>query len=244
MSAPPLTGNDDQAPATGGRYLLFAGTQPPPNGGLGDPLDIFTSEEAARRAFRDLRLRMSSPTSWAQLAVLDARHGLKPMCWFGLGAEPQPRQSFTKAPQRNHSMSKTPPTPAPAAAPPRRRRLAHSRTFTAGLATCALLAVADVAMAFDVSDDAPPLPVLLSGALLGLLTLYGVRQAWAGAPRGVTVIVVTRVLSALSGIPAFFVDDAPEWAPPVVALCIVLTVAGVGLVFRGVRQPARSVQQS
>lgn len=120
----------------------------------------------------------------------------------------------------------------------------RSRSFTAGLATCALLAVADVAMAFDVSDDAPPLPVLLSGALLGLLTLYGVRQAWAGAPRGVTVIVVTRVLSALSGVPAFFVDDAPEWAPPVVAVCIVLTVAGVGLVFRGVRPPARSVPQS
>lgn len=239
MTARSVTG---QHPPATGEYLLFAGTQPPPNGGLGAPLDTFTSEDAARRAFRDVRLRMSSPTSWAQLAVVDGRHGLKPVCWFGIGAEPDrgnpaPGMSPTRAragrvaPQTNRPMTETAVSQV-TAVPPRR-----SRTFTAGLGICALLAIADVAMAFDVSDDAPPLPVLLLGALLGLLTLYGVRRAGAGTPRGVPVIVVSRVLSALSGVPAFFVDDAPEWAPPVVAVCILFTVAGLAMVFQGVRQP-------
>jgi hypothetical protein len=119
--------------------------------------------------------------------------------------------------------------------------MTRTRSFTAGLAICALLALADVAMALDVSDDAPPLPVLISGALLGFITLYGVRRAWTG-PGGVSVIAVSRVLSALSAIPAFFVDDAPEWAPPVVAVCLALTIAGLGLVVRGTRQHAASVQ--
>ncbi|MDQ3640379.1 MAG: hypothetical protein M3450_02625 [Actinomycetota bacterium] len=71
------------------RYLLFAGLQQPPNGGLGDLVDTFTSEEAARLAFRQIRLRTSSTNGWAQLAVVDGEHGLKPLCWFGIGARPE-----------------------------------------------------------------------------------------------------------------------------------------------------------
>lgn len=219
----------------GRRYLLFAGTQQRPNGGLGDLVETFTSEEAARNAFLEIRLRTSAPTSWAQLAVLDESQRLQPVCWFGIGAEPDRQPRFPK-PEGNPAMTKTKTTDVMTSAPTR------SRTFTAGVAICALLAVADVVMAFDVSADAPPLPVLISGALLGLITLYGVRRARTGSGRGVSVVVVSRVLSVLSGVPAFFVDDAPEWAPPVVAACIVLTIAGLGLVLRGVRQPAASMQ--
>lgn len=70
------------------RYLLFAGAQQPPNGGLCDLVGTFTSEEAARRAFREVRLRTASTTSWAQLAVVDGHDGIRPLCWFGIGAEP------------------------------------------------------------------------------------------------------------------------------------------------------------
>ena len=73
----------------GRRYLLFAGTVQPPNGGLGDLVDTFMSEEAARRAFREIRLRTSSTTTWAQLAVVEPRLGVRPLCWFGIGAEPE-----------------------------------------------------------------------------------------------------------------------------------------------------------
>ena len=58
----------------------------------------------------------------------------------------------------------------------------------------------------------------------------------------ISVIVVSRVLSALPALPAFFVDDAPEWAPPVVAVLLALTVVGLGLVLQGVRQRVASAQ--
>ena len=69
-------------------YLLFAASQRPPRGGLGDLVETFSSEETARRAFRDLRLKHSSATSWAQLAVVNGDKGVQPLCWFGIGAAP------------------------------------------------------------------------------------------------------------------------------------------------------------
>ena len=116
------TGRDGPGPENGGHYLLFAGTQPPPGGGLGVPLDTFTSEEAARRAFRDVRLRMSSPTSWAQLAAVDDRQGLTPMCWFGIGAEP-PRPPRTPTPPRDLPVIKMSAPQMTTAAAPRRQWL-------------------------------------------------------------------------------------------------------------------------
>jgi hypothetical protein len=92
MSATHSRIESDAGPGTaaqdGRRYLLFAGTQQPPNGGLSDLVDTFTCEAAARRAFREVRLRTASTTSWAQLAVVDGDAGIKPLCWFGIGAEP------------------------------------------------------------------------------------------------------------------------------------------------------------
>lgn len=68
-------------------YLLFAGLYQTPLGGLGDLVGTFTSEKTAREAFQQIRLNGTSHTSWAQLAVVDA-HGIKPLCWFGIGAKP------------------------------------------------------------------------------------------------------------------------------------------------------------
>jgi hypothetical protein len=69
------------------RYLLFAGTSQPPRGGLGDLVATFTSEQKARDAFRNVRLRPPSPRSWAQLAVVDGDNGIRPLCWFGVDRE-------------------------------------------------------------------------------------------------------------------------------------------------------------
>ena len=69
-------------------YLLFAGSQQTPQGGLGDLVGAFASEVAAREAFQHLRLSRTSASSWAQLAVVDASHGLRPLSWFGIGATP------------------------------------------------------------------------------------------------------------------------------------------------------------
>ena len=210
------------------QYLLFAGSGQPPRGGLSDLVATFTSEETARRTFREIRLRTSSPAGWAQLAELDGSDGIKPLAWFGIGAEPDRYR-----PRVRPDLQLSPPK--------EKAPVTRSRTFIAGLVICALLGLGDVLLAFDVSNDAPPVPVLIIGAVLGLITLYGVRRAWADARRGVTAIVVSRVLSALAGIPAFFVDDAPDWAPAVVAVGIVLTVVAVGLLFSRTRAPAPSV---
>ena len=114
----------------------------------------------------------------------------------------------------------------------------RSRPFTAGLVLCALLGLLDVLFAFDVSDDAPPIPVLVIGAAVGLLTLAGVRLAWRDPRRGTTAIAVSRTLSALLGIPVFLVEDAPDWAPGIVTVSIVLTVIGLGLLFKAKRELA------
>ena len=111
----------------------------------------------------------------------------------------------------------------------------HSRPFTAGLLICTLLGLLDILFAFDVSDDAPPIPVLVVGAVLGIITLVGVRLAWRDTRRGTRAIAASRVLSALMGVPAFFVDDAPDWAPAAVTVAIVLTVIGLGLLLTAKR---------
>ena len=69
-------------------YLLFAGSQQTPQGGLGDLVGAFTSEAAAREAFRQLRLSHTSASSWGQLAVVDGDHGIRALSWFGIGATP------------------------------------------------------------------------------------------------------------------------------------------------------------
>lgn len=77
--------------ATGPCYLLFAGAQAVPMGGMADLVGVFPSEIEARAAFRRVRLKAAtSPSSWAQLAVVQGEIGIEPLCWFGIGATPAP----------------------------------------------------------------------------------------------------------------------------------------------------------
>jgi hypothetical protein len=69
-------------------YLLFAGSDAVPRGGLSDLVGAFTSEVTARHAFRDIRRNESSQKSWAQLAVVDDDRGIRTLSWFGIGAAP------------------------------------------------------------------------------------------------------------------------------------------------------------
>ena len=148
MSSPRFRIDGDGRPDTTGqesrRYLLFAGTQQPPNGGLGDLMDTFTSEEAARRAFREVRLGTSSTTGWAQLAVVDGHDGIKPLCWFGIGAGPEPRRPATG-----------PPAPEPKVISARRPYVSNRTT----LLITALVAVATAMIAVLVDSDGTPPPV-------------------------------------------------------------------------------------
>ena len=108
-----------------------------------------------------------------------------------------------------------------------------------GLAICALLGVVDIISLASLgsdADDGPPVLVTLSGAVLGVITLVGARMAWRGGRGGVVTVIVSRVISALSALPAFFVDDVPDWVPPVVGIFVVLTVVGVGLLVVALRR--------
>ena len=119
--------------------------------------------------------------------------------------------------------------------------MTRSRTFTIGLVISAVLGAVDVFSVIGAgADDGPPAAVLGISLVMGVITLVGVSLAWRGRRGGVAAVVASRVLSALLGVPAFFVDEAPEWAPPAVAIGIALTVLALALLYAGRREVARS----
>lgn len=117
--------------------------------------------------------------------------------------------------------------------------MVQSRQYRIGLVLCAVLAGVDVlSVGAAGADDGPPAAVVAVGLVLGLVTLVGVWLAWRGDARGFMVVVVSRVLAVLLGIPAFFAEEAPDWAPVAVGIGIVLTVVALGLLIAGRRSPA------
>ena len=86
-------------------YLLFAGSEQVPRGGLGDFVQTFGSDDMARTAFLELRLKGGSAARWAQLAVVDGEKGIQPLCWFGIGAAPN--RSSTLFMHRDGAVSQT-----------------------------------------------------------------------------------------------------------------------------------------
>ena len=115
-----------------------------------------------------------------------------------------------------------------------------SRTRT-GLVIAALLGVADVVSAFFPTPDGqvgPPLAIVVLGGVIGLATLAAVAVAWRRGRRGALRIVAgTRVLSAITALPAFFVD-IPAWLKLLTAVFVVLTVVCVVLVLTPARRSA------
>ena len=115
-----------------------------------------------------------------------------------------------------------------------------SRT-RAGLVLAALLGLADVVSAFFPTPEGevgPPLPIVVLGGLLGVATLAAVAAAWRTGQRGMLrIVAATRVLSAISALPAFFVDISAA-LKLVVAIGVVLTVVCVVLVLTPARRTA------
>lgn len=117
--------------------------------------------------------------------------------------------------------------------------------FTVGLVICAILGVIDVVGLVGLTmKDGPPAAVPITGAVLGLLTLAAVGPARAGQRRGTIAVIASRGAAAVLGAPAFFVDSAPDWAQLAVAITIVLTVIGVGLLAVSMHRTGLSTAQS
>jgi hypothetical protein len=95
-----------------------------------------------------------------------------------------------------------------------------------------VLDIAGLAMPTPEGDAAgPPIGVLVFSGLMGVATIVlaviALRKRNRNAVRGV---VITRFLSALSAVPAFFVSGVPGAVVVLVAVFIVLTVVTIALV--------------
>ncbi|MDG4823243.1 hypothetical protein O7635_15410 [Asanoa sp. WMMD1127] len=112
--------------------------------------------------------------------------------------------------------------------------------ITVGLVLAGLLGATDAVGLLTDTGDGPPFVIVAAGTVLGLLTLAGVWFGWRGSRAGIVTVVVTRLLSALTAVPAFFVDDVPGPLVGFAAVGVVVTLIAVALVAPALRQPVRA----
>ena len=113
---------------------------------------------------------------------------------------------------------------------PRRSRVAAR----SGLVLAALLAISDGLLASQQIGDGDPFVFVM--LVCTLLTAVAVPFAWRSSEMGCRTVVGTRVLSALTGLPAFFVADVPGVGVVMAAVGIVLALVVAVLVYPGSRQ--------
>jgi hypothetical protein len=113
-----------------------------------------------------------------------------------------------------------------------------STLYRAGLVVLALISLGDLAAPLYTDGQSPPMFIALIGSALGLISLIMVALAWRGRPWAAIVLVVVRLLSALTAVPAFLEPGVPAVAMTLAGVAITVTVVGVGLVLTGLRRPA------
>ena len=106
------------------------------------------------------------------------------------------------------------------------RRTSHSNSARLGLVIAALLGVGDVILgASQLGPDRTIPPEISTFAIIvGVVTLVAVPFAWRGAGWATWLVVVVRLLSALSALPAFFTPDVPAGFVAGAATEVVLAV--------------------
>ena len=114
----------------------------------------------------------------------------------------------------------------------------RSKVFVTGLVVAGLLGLGDITTLLVGNGETPPVEVAAIGAVLGLITVAGVVLAWRGSRGAVTAVIVTRLLSAVTALPAFFADDVPGAAMAAAAVGIVITLAAVAMLATRLRRPA------
>lgn len=106
---------------------------------------------------------------------------------------------------------------------------------TVGLILAGLLALGDAIGPLTGMGDGPPFAVLLADSVLGIVTIVGVVLGWRGKRSGIVTVIVTRILTALSALPAFFVDGVPAPAVAIAVVGIAVTLLAVALVAPALR---------
>jgi hypothetical protein len=124
-------------------------------------------------------------------------------------------------------------TPSPTSLAP----LTRLNKWGLGLAT--LLGVVDlvgVAMPTPDGEEGPPYAILLISGVLGLITVVCVVIAWRSQNRAaIRLVAGARILSAITSLPAFFVD-VPAGVKVLVGVGVLLTVAVVVMVLTPARR--------
>ena len=102
-----------------------------------------------------------------------------------------------------------------------------------GLVVFAVLSIGDILTVFLTDGDNPPYAVAALAALLGIVSLVLVVQAFRDPSRPLRLLIGLRVLSAITAVPAFFVSDVPAGARAAAGAIVLLTAVGVLLTARG-----------
>ena len=113
-----------------------------------------------------------------------------------------------------------------------------SSVYRAGLIILALISLGDLTAPLYTDGQTPPMFIALIGSALGLISLIMVALAWRGRLWAAIVLVVVRLLSALTAVPAFLEPGVPAIAMTLAGIAITVTLIGVVLVFAGMRRPA------
>jgi hypothetical protein len=112
-----------------------------------------------------------------------------------------------------------------------------TRANKTGLVLAGLLGLLDIIGLFSINTPfpegmtTPPDWLVIVVAILGLVTLAAIVPAWRGNHGAVLVVVVTRILSAISAVPAYFVN-VPSYILITTTMIVVLTILAVWLILR------------
>jgi len=116
-----------------------------------------------------------------------------------------------------------------------------SKPQKVGVALAALLSLAGLPSVLTPTPEGetgPPYVVLALGTVLGFIGLVAAVLAWRGHRGALRVLAGATIISALTGVPAFFVD-VPALLKLLVAVSVLVSVAAVVLMFTPSRHPAR-----
>jgi hypothetical protein len=108
-----------------------------------------------------------------------------------------------------------------------------TRSFRTGLVLLGVVSVLDVLGVLFTDGDHPPMYIALIGTALGLASLGCVAAAWRGRRQALLPLVVLRLASVVTAIPAFFVDDVPAGIVVFAAAFVAVSLVGVALVSGG-----------
>lgn len=113
-----------------------------------------------------------------------------------------------------------------------------SPLYRPGLVVLGIISVGDLAAPLLTDGQAPPMAIALIGSVLGLISLIMVGLGWRGRVWAAVTLVVVRLLSALTAVPAFLEPGVPVVPMVLAGIAITATLVGAVLVFAGLRRPA------